>query len=256
MTAKLSSDPNPYRGHQGRNVKSRTRRVARAVLYSIAAAYLLLLCFPQPLFAHQVTYRNFMVHAREPIDSDIIAVLDRAESRLAASPINDHAVKPRIFLANSTRLYASFSLHLGASSFGKGYAALPTANVFINRHDLAQDLVFRDAPANNARSLSGVIAHETTHLLIRNRVGYWRNLTMPDWKKEGYAEYVAGGSTLSHETGVKMWKARPDDPTGYRYFKYFMMVKYLLEHEKRSVDDLFTRDFDVDALAAKILQTL
>ena len=114
----------------------------------MVGAYLLLLCFPQPLFAH---------------------------------------------------LYASFNLYLGTSSFGKGYAALPTANVFINDHDLAQDLVFRDAPANNVRSLSGVIARETTHLLIRKRLGYWRNLTMPAWKKEGYAEYVAGGSTLSHD---------------------------------------------------------
>ena len=52
--------------------------------------------------------------------------------------------------------------------------------------------------ANNARSLSGVIAHEITHLLIRKKFGYWRNLTMPTWKKEGYAEYVAGGSTLPY----------------------------------------------------------
>jgi hypothetical protein len=212
--------------------------------------------FSQPSFAHHVTYKRFTVHARAPIGNEIIAVLDRAESRLAASPINDAAIKPRIFLTNSTSLYASFSLYIGAGSFGKGYAALPTANIVINAHDPAQDLVFRDAPVHNVRSLSGVIAHETTHLLIRNRVGYWRNLTMPDWKKEGYAEYVAGGSTLSHETGVKLWKARPDDPTGYRYFKYFMMVKYLLEHEKRSVDELFTHDFDVEALAATVLQKL
>jgi hypothetical protein len=95
-----------------------------------------------------------------------------------------------------------------------------------------------------------------THLLVRNRFGYFRNLTLPVWKKEGYAEYVAGGSTLPLDTGVRMWKARPNDDTGYQYFKYYMIVRYLLEHEKVSVDDLLTRDFDVTALADAVLKTL
>lgn len=69
MTAEPSSDGNQSRGHQWRNARSRLRSAARVILYSIAGAYLLLLCFPQPLFAHQITYRHFTVHAREPISS-------------------------------------------------------------------------------------------------------------------------------------------------------------------------------------------
>jgi hypothetical protein len=226
------------------------------VVLLFAGAYMLLLCFPQPLFAHQATFKNFTVYARQPLDSNIHKVLDRVEARLATSPLNTAEVTPRIFLADSTGLYAALSLYLGTNSFGKGFGALPTSNVFINAYDARNDLVFRDAPENTSRSLSGVIAHETTHLLIRNRFGYSRNLTMPVWKKEGYAEYVAGGSTLSVETGVRMWKARPDDDAGYRYFKYYLLVKYLLEHEKLSVDDLFGRDFDVKALADTVLKTL
>jgi hypothetical protein len=53
-----------------------------------------------------------------------------------------------------------------------------------------------------------------------------------------------------------MWKAKPNDDTGYQYFKYYMIVRYLLEHEKVNVDDLFTRDFDVTALANVVLKTL
>jgi hypothetical protein len=104
--------------------------------------------------------------------------------------------------------------------------------------------------------LSGVIAHEITHLLIKKKFGYWRNLTMPAWKKEGYAEYIAGGSTLPYETGVKMWKENPKDGTGYLYFKYFMLVKYLIEHEKLSVEDVFNRDFDLQSLEHKVLSSL
>ena len=79
---------------------------------------------------------------------------------------------------------------------------------------------------------------------------------MPAWKKEGYCEYVGGGPTLDYETGVRMWKANPKDDTGYQYFKYYMLVKYLLDTEKLSVDELFTRDIDRSALESRVLASL
>jgi len=218
--------------------------------------YVLLLSFPQVLFAHETSYRNLTVYSRAPLDQNIYAVLDKVESRLAISEINNKEVRPKIFLTNSFGFYAWLSLHLGSNSFGKGFAVLPAANIFINKSDAAKDLVFRNTSENNQRSLSGVIAHETTHLLIRKKFGYWRNLTMPTWKKEGYAEYVAGGSTLPYETGVKMWKANPKDGTGYQYFKYYMLVKYVLEHDNLSVEDLFNRDFDLQSLEETVLSSL
>lgn len=184
------------------------------------------------------------------------AVLDRVQQRLAASPINSTDVKPKIFLTNSLRFYSTLGLYIGGNSFGKGYGVLNTNNIFINKSDTANDLVFRNAPDDNQRSLSGMIAHEITHLLIRKRYGYWRNLTMPTWKKEGYAEYVAGGATLDYETGVRMWKTNPRNGASYQYFKYYMLVKYLLEHDPLSVDDLFTRNFDLQVLEERVLKSL
>ena len=256
MNRALSAAIGAYRQYRSAIAKSRAYRALRYTLLSMVAAYVLLLCFPQVLFGHVVSYRNFTVYSREPLDQNIYAVLDRVESRLAASEIRNDQVKPKIFLTNSFGLYYSLSLYLGSNSFGKGFPALPTNNVFINKSDLAKDLVFRDAPANAERSLSGVISHETTHLLIRKRFGYWRNLTMPSWKKEGYAEYVAGGSTLSYETGLKLWKQNPKDATGYQYFKYYLMVKYLLEHDKLTVDELFKRDFDLPSLEEMVFKSL
>jgi len=256
MNKPLSFALAAYRRYKAAKANSRAYRALRYLFISVVVAYVLLLSFPQVLFAHEISYRSFTVYSREPLDQNIYAVLDRVESRLATSQINSQEVKPKIFLTNGFSLYSLLSLYLGSNSFGKGYAVLPTSNIFINKSDTAKDLVFRNSLANNERSLSGVIAHETTHLLIRKRFGYWRNLTMPAWKKEGYAEYVAGGSTLTYETGVKMWKENPQDGTGYQYFKYYMLVKYLMEHDKLSVDDLFNRDIDVRSLEEKVLKSL
>jgi hypothetical protein len=245
-----------YRQYRSARAGNKIYKALRYLAISAVIAYVLLLCFPQVLFAHVVSYRNFTVYSREPLDQSLYTVLDRVDSKLAVSEIKNDQVKPRIFLTNSSGLYSSLSLYLGSNSFGKGFAALPTDNVFINKVDLTRDLVFRNASANAERSLSGVIAHESTHLLIRKRFGYWRNLTMPTWKKEGYAEYVAGGSTLAYEAGVRMWRENPQDGTGYQYFKYYMLVKYLLEHDQLTVADLFYRDFDLPALEETVLKSL
>jgi len=252
----LSSARVAYRRYRAAKNSSRAYRVVRYTLFAGVATYVLLLSFPQALFAHEVGYKNFQVYSREPLTPQLHEVLDKAEAKLTASQINDPQLKTKVFLTNSTRFYAFLSMYVGGNSFGKGYPLLPTSNVFINKASVEQDLVFRDAPENNARSLSGVIAHETAHLLVRKKLGYWGNFMLPNWKKEGYAEYVAGGSTLSYEAGVKLWKQNPRDSTGYQYFKYYQLVKYLLDHDKLTLDELFQRDFDLPALEEKVLRSL
>ena len=256
MNNTLSSVPDAYRRYRAAKAKSKVYRAGRYAFYSLIAAYVLLLCFPQVLFAHQVTYKNFTVYSREPLDQNVYAVLDKVDAHLATCPINNTQVKPKIFLTNSQRLYSALSLYLGANSFGKGFGVLPTNNVFINEADVAKDLVFRKAPAFNQRSLSEVVAHEVTHLLVREKFGYVKNVTMPAWKREGYAEYVSGGTTLDPVTGAQMWKANPQNDRGYQYFKYYSLVKYLLDHDKLTVEELFTRDFNLPELEAKVLNTL
>ena len=246
-----------YREYRAAVAKNKPYKIVRFTVLLVAAAFVFLLVYPQVLFAHEVRYKNFTVYSRQPLDQNIYTVLDKVEAQLATSPINDPGVQPKIFLTNSQRLYSLLSLYIGWNSFGRGYPLLPTSNVFINEADVARDLVFRKAATGNQRSLSGVISHEITHLLIRRKVGYVKNITIPSWKKEGYAEYVAGGSTLDYETGVRLWKASPNDGTGYQYFKYHLLVKYLLETEKLPVEDVFNRD-DLDAavLEQKVFSTL
>jgi hypothetical protein len=256
MNSTLASAWDAYRRYRAAKAKSKLYRGIRYVFVSLAAAYVLLLCFPQVLFAHQITYKNFTVYSRQPLDQNVYAMLDKVEARLATSEVNNTQVKAKIFLTNSRQLYSALSLYLDANSFGKGFGILPTNNVFINEADVSRDLVFRKAPTFNQRSLSEIVAHEVTHLLVREKFGYVKNVTMPAWKKEGYAEYVSGGTTLDYATGANMWKANPQNDRGYQYFKYYMLVKYLMDHDKLTVNDLFTRDFNRADLEAKVLATL
>jgi hypothetical protein len=256
MNPALANLLSSYREYRLAKSKSRVYKVIRGAIITTVVGYVLLLSFPQVLFAHQITYKNFTVYSRKPLDSSIYTVLDRVDGELSASALNNPQVKPQIFLTDSYRMYAALSLYIGGNSFGKGFPIIPKANIFINRSDVQADLVFRNAQENNQRSLSGVIAHEITHLHIRKKFGYVRNLTLPTWKREGFCEYVAGGSTLPLEAGVKLWKANPNSDTGYQYFKYYMVVKHLLEDDKLTVDELFNRKIDLPAVEARVLAKL
>jgi hypothetical protein len=216
----------------------------------IFAAYLLTIIFPQFLFANELSYKNFQVYSRQPLDGNIERVLDLAEARLAKSPIYDREMTQRIFISD---LYALYTF-LGPFSRKAFANTIPVAgHIRVGKIDAKHDLVFRNSDADNQRSLSGVLAHEVTHNLIRKRFGLINSFTsLPNWKDEGYCEYVAGEGTLSFEEGVRRWKENPNDESRYAYFKYHQMVKYLLDVEKISVEELFNESFDKKKLEAKV----
>jgi hypothetical protein len=253
MKKVITSTLNAYRQYRAAKAKSKAYKVLRYSVTAAFVAYLLIICFPQYLFAHEVTYQNFKVYSREPFDERIYKVLDDAEARLSKSPIYDREVSRRVFLTNSHSIYA----FLSNKAFRSFANSIPFINnILINKSDVANDLVFLNRREHNERSLSGVIAHEVAHLFIRKRVGTLRASLMPIWKNEGYCEYVAGDSTITYEEGVKLWKENPHDDSKYRYFKYHMMMKYLLETERLSCEDVFDRDFDIRDLEAKVLRSL
>ncbi len=243
-----------YRQYRAAKAKSKAYRIFRYCLTAIFAAYLLTICFPQYLFAHSVGYKNFQICSREPLDENIYKVLDDAEARLSKSSIYDSEISRRVFLTDGFGMYGFLS-NKAFRSFANSVPGID--NIFVNKSDAAADLVFLNRPENNKRSLSGVIAHEVTHLFIKKRVGYARNvLSLPTWKNEGYCEYIAGDTTITFEEGVKRWKENPNDDSKYRYFKYYLRVKYLLETEKLTIDDIFNRDFDKSDLDAKVFSSL
>src|SRR5882762_8819467 len=135
MKKALSSALYIYRQYQAATARSRSYKLLRYLLVSAVVAYVLLLSFPQVLFAHETSYKNFKIYSREPLDKELYTLIDRVETRLSASTINNQEVKPRIFLTNSHSLYALLSVYVGSNSFAKGFPALPTNNIFVNASD-------------------------------------------------------------------------------------------------------------------------
>jgi len=226
----------------------RMYRIGSGTLTVVALAYLLLLIFPQILLAYSADYGKFTVYSSETIEPGITSVLDSAESRLRRSPLYDETVARRIYLTRSFGMYTLLS-NKAYRSFANSVPFIN--NVIVNQSDISADRVLVNREKNNSRSLSGVIAHEVTHLFIRQRYGTIRASLMPTWKNEGYCEYVAGDSTISLEEGMRLWRENPSDDASYRYIKYHLMVKHLLEDENMTVDQFFASDLDENEIAAR-----
>ena len=245
----LSSIFNAYRKYRTFTKQSKTYKAVKYSLVTVFAGYGLILVFPQVLFAHEVSYKNFNFYSRQPLDESVYKVLDSAEARLEKSPLYDKNLTKKVFVSDTF----SFYTFLNPKARGSFANTMPLiGNVTVNKVDIADDTVFRHAETDNQRSLSGVIAHEVTHTLIENKFGWANSLKTPSWKKEGYCEYVAGETTIGFAEGARRWKENPNDDSKYLYFKYHQIVRYLLDDEKISIEELFNRDFDEKELAGKV----
>jgi hypothetical protein len=80
-------------------------------------------------------------------------------------------------------------------------------NTFIVNANPANDIARCDQHGPNdqrIRTLSGTIAHEITHVLIRRHVGLWAERRIPRWLKEGYCEVVGDDSAINEREGLAL----------------------------------------------------
>jgi hypothetical protein len=232
--------------------RRRWLRAARRMAAVVVSVYLLVLIFPEPLFAYHLRRGNFQVHSEIPIDAHLIPILDEAARLMERSSLNDPGMAHRLFLCNSSlkrRLLAPRT----HASFGTTYAVVFRRNTILNRTDVSANVVFRDAPTRNRRPLSSVIAHERVHALLDCRYGDLTCYRLPDWKKEGYCEYIAGNPSFDVDEGRRLIRGGEVDASApFRYFRYWMMVKYLIDVEGLDIDEIIARDFNVDEVLAKV----
>ena len=120
-------------------------------------------------------------------------------------------------------------------------------NIFISKSSISQNYTLRNGKENNKRTLSGVIAHETVHSLLENKLGLLKYKLLPSWKNEGYCDFIANESSFNKQKGVKEIcnDTENKDITSFKYFKYRMITEYLFEERKVTLEKFFDEDFDL-----------
>lgn len=206
------------------------------VLLAVLLAFGSALLHPRLLFfPHQRTIGAMTIYSESPIPDEIERVVGRSDALVRASPLFTPGVLQRpIYLTDGGLRWRL--LTVGSSAFA--ISRPPTEAIVINRSNVFTDEIWNGADSPAVRDLSGVIAHERTHLLIRERFGLLASRLYPAWVVEGYCDHVAGSSTLSDEAAARLIAEGRRTPALF-YYESRKRVERELAANGGSVEDLF-----------------
>ncbi len=208
--------------------------VAFLLLLAVAVVYApQLLAFPYKQRIGTVT-----VYAERPINPRIGSELARAEGLLRASPIYTGPLDRSLFLTGGGWRWRLLAIQSpGAFAFRRPFSSA----IVFNRSDVAADRITNGRAIGGTRTLSGVIAHETTHMMIANHLGELRSAMLPTWQQEGYADHVAGESSLTDAEAARLRKTDPGAPA-LVYYDARQRVAAVLSAKRGSVDAFLAGD--------------
>lgn len=206
-------------------------------LAALAGGLGLLLHVPAAFaFPYTATLGATTVYAERPIDPAIRLRLARADALVAASPLAVPNIPRRVVLTEGGWRWRVMALgYAGAIALRRPFGA----TLIFNRSDVAADRVTNGAAVGGVRTLSGTIAHETVHLLVARRYGEWRAARAPAWKAEGYADLVAGETSIGGAADEALIRRRDPDARVLVYYEGRRRVAAELARNGGSVDALF-----------------
>jgi hypothetical protein len=219
-------------------------RLARTVLAGIAlfSVYTALLCVPQPFFSHSVRAGSVKLYSDRPLQEAAARnVLRLALDKLATCPLYAGHPDATVYICNSRwRQVLFFNKHYGVA----GVSPYPlTTNVFLRDAAVEDNRLIspRGLPVPGTRTLDYFVAHELTHELTGRLVGPLGFYKMPQWIREGYADYVGKGTAFNYAEARQAFLADVPEMDFHRsglYWRFNLLVAYLLDHQHWTVDRL------------------
>ena len=159
--------------------RSRAVRIAQGAILFLVALLGTATAAPQLLaWPYSAEIGHTLIYSETPIPPQMRAVLARSDALVARSPFAEPGIDRRLFLTRGGWRWDVLALTTpGAFALRRPFRDA----IIVNTSDVAADRVENGAPVGGVRSLSGVIAHETTHLLVARRIGEWSAFMLPGW---------------------------------------------------------------------------
>ncbi len=225
-------------------------------LVAFGGFYLLLLNFPQPLFRWSVQADNLELYSDRPFAVEAGRRLLRSvQERLGLSPLYSVKRRHAIFVCNSRWRRPVFFLPAPGAG-GVNYHPW-TSNVFLVSAAIEDNRLINPSGKRDIhdRRLDHFATHELTHGLTSRELGFWRHRNLPDWIKEGYAEYVARGAHLDYQQSVQAFLLDAPEmnlPKPAPYRRYETLVAFLLREKGWEVRKLLAEPLPQDKVEAML----
>jgi hypothetical protein len=207
------------------------------LLVMSAAIYSVLLAKPDMYFSKRVSYREFTVHTRVPMNvSEVEGTLESARERIAASELFKEGMKFDIYLPSSRGQFAFFA------PLQKGEYVRVSAlhgGIFIAAADFKSGEARKMPGDAKYRSLSSIITVGAAWEMTRRRLRPLTYMFMHEWKVRGYAAILAG---LNGDFSPSEACAAAGTPEQQDY-RYRLMLETVLKEEQVFYNDLLDKNF-------------
>ena len=227
----------------------KTKKMFNWLLGGISFSYFLAIVFPSFLFANKLEYKSFSVHyhSNDINTEELKLVLDKSESLLYNTELFKKGISQDIFICNGYSEFTFFAL-MSRKAFAVNYPIFQ--NIFISKSSVLQNYILRNGKENNKRTLSGVIAHETVHSLLENKLGLLKYKLLPSWKNEGYCDFIANESSFNEQKGLTNIcnDEVNSESASFKYFKYRKITQYLFEERKITLEKFLNDDFEMEEI--------
>ena len=225
-------------------------------IVGVFAVIFAVLSLPQPFFHTSVSAKNLTLYSDQPFaPSSGQQVLQLVEAKLTKSPLYSAEQKHLVFICNARwrqRLFFTYQYGVG----GVNYYPI-TTNVFLRDSIIEENCLI--GPGGNRvpgeRTLDYFIAHEIAHSLTGQAVGGIAYHRLPQWKREGYADYVGKGVAFNYDEAKRAFLA--DDPKmdwakSGLYWRFNLLVAHLLEKQHWSVQRVLEDPIEQSTVEAMI----
>ena len=223
---------------------------------ALVGAYALLLCFPSPLFYYSVRADNLVLHTDLPFSEEAGRnVLRLAAGKLARSPLDSKEIEHHVYICQARwRQRLFFHKNYGVG----GVAPYPfSPNVFLRDARIEANRLIGPSgqPVTGARTLDYYIAHEITHQLTGRALGVRAYFDLPQWVREGYADYVGRGAAFDYAEAKRAFLANDramDWARSGLYWRFHLLVAHLLDQRGMRAEELLRNPPEQSAVEAEI----
>ncbi len=211
-----------------------------AFLLVITSLLLIIVLNPVLLYANKTKHANHTLFHNQPLNPAFIRALDEADQLVSGSGFYNPQMQLDICL-NDGASYPGIIKAMHGPAFAFGFY---NKVVLQGRADAASNYV----ELNGYRwNLTELLAHEMTHCYQFDKLGFWHSnpvATIPEWKWEGYAEYVSRKKEnetdlkeqISHllQTSENSWAVYFADSsiTPRTYYEYRLLLQYCMDIKK------------------------
>lgn len=221
-----------------RHIRNWSIRLAVTVLAFISLG-IFVVFNPTLSYANKTTHGRFTIFHQQELDPDLFLHLERAEKIVSASELFRSDLHLQICL-NDGSSYPGMIETIQGQAFAYGFH-----NKVVLRGSLDCRLGFVELNGHKW-NLTQLLAHEMTHCLQFDRLGLFHSnpvAGIPDWKWEGYAEYIARQKDGQNDLASNLALLRQYHPNEWgiqlgdgtiaprNYFESWMWVQYCLDVE-------------------------